>query len=62
VSDMSETLDILTRLIAFDTTSRNSNLELIAWVEDFLRQRGVVSSPRAERGGYEGQSLRKYWA
>jgi acetylornithine deacetylase len=40
---MSETLDILTRLIAFDTTSRNSNLNLIAWVEDFLRQRGVVS-------------------
>lgn len=34
---------ILERLIAFDTTSRNSNLALIAWVEDFLRARGVSS-------------------
>lgn len=38
-----QTLDILARLIAFDTTSRNSNLELIAWVEDFLNARGIVS-------------------
>ncbi len=36
-------LDILARLIAFDTTSRNSNLALIAWVEEFLRARGVAS-------------------
>ena len=28
--------DILTRLIAFDTTSRNSNLEMIAWIQDYL--------------------------
>jgi len=37
------TEDILERLIAFDTTSRNSNLELIAWVEAFLAARGVES-------------------
>jgi acetylornithine deacetylase len=43
VSEIGATLDILTRLIAFDTTSRNSNLELIAWVEDFLGQRGIMS-------------------
>ncbi|ANP45484.1 acetylornithine deacetylase [Candidatus Viadribacter manganicus] len=43
MSEISATLDILTRLIAFDTTSRNSNLELIAWVEDFLGQRGITS-------------------
>jgi acetylornithine deacetylase len=43
VSALQPTLDILARLIAFDTTSRNSNLELIAWVEDFLRQRGIAS-------------------
>jgi acetylornithine deacetylase len=30
------TEDILSRLIAFDTTSRESNLPLIAWVEKFL--------------------------
>ena len=34
-------LDILDALIAFDTTSRNSNLALIEWVEAFLAQRGV---------------------
>jgi acetylornithine deacetylase len=43
VSDVAATLEILARLIAFDTTSRNSNLALIEWVEDFLRQRGVAS-------------------
>ena len=37
------TLDILARLVAFDTTSRNSNLDLIAWVEAFLAARGVAS-------------------
>jgi acetylornithine deacetylase len=34
-------LDILERLIAFDTTSRNSNLALIEWIEAFLKARGV---------------------
>jgi len=33
--------DILARLVAFDTTSRHSNLPLIAWVEDFLRPLGA---------------------
>jgi acetylornithine deacetylase len=51
VSEVSATLDILTRLIAFDTTSRNSNLELIAWVEDFLRRRGVTSRRVANADG-----------
>ena len=36
--------DILATLIAFDTTSRNSNLELIAWVEDYLERHGVAST------------------
>lgn len=45
------TLDILTRLIAFDTTSRYSNLELIAWVEDFLHQRGIASRRVANADG-----------
>ncbi|MGB5725292.1 MAG: acetylornithine deacetylase [Parasphingorhabdus sp.] len=35
--------DILGALIAFDTTSRNSNLELIAWIEDYLGEHGVAS-------------------
>jgi acetylornithine deacetylase len=36
--------DILSNLIAFDTTSRNSNLELIAWIEDYLDQHGISST------------------
>jgi acetylornithine deacetylase len=30
--------DILAALVAFDSTSRNSNIPLIAWVEDYLDQ------------------------
>src|SRR5262249_26704887 len=37
-------MQILERLVAFDTTSRNSNLELIEWVERFLKKRGVEST------------------
>ena len=29
--------DILARLVAFPTVSRDSNLPLIAWTEDYLR-------------------------
>ena len=36
-------LDILARLVAFDTTSRNSNLELIGYVQDFLDGHGIRS-------------------
>ncbi len=43
MSDLAPTLDILARLIAFDTTSRNSNLALVAWVEAFLGARGIAS-------------------
>ena len=34
---------ILARLVAFDTTSRNSNLPLLDYVEDYLKGHGVVS-------------------
>ena len=41
---------MLQRLVAFDTTSRNSNLELIHWVQDYLEKHGVASTlvPNAE--------------
>ncbi|ADU71609.1 acetylornithine deacetylase (ArgE) (plasmid) [Pantoea sp. At-9b] len=35
--------EILAALLAFDTTSRESNLALIAWIEDFLARRGIAS-------------------
>lgn len=41
MSGIGATLEILARLIAFDTTSRRSNLALIDWVDNFLGERGV---------------------
>lgn len=35
--------ELLARLVSFDTTSHRSNLGLIAFVEDYLLQHGVVS-------------------
>jgi acetylornithine deacetylase len=57
VSDVAQTLDILSRLIAFDTTSRNSNLELIGWVEAFLAERGVASRRVANEDGTKANLL-----
>lgn len=36
-------LELLEKLVAFDTTSRNSNLNLIAFVEDYLKGHGIDS-------------------
>ena len=36
--------DLLARLVAFDTTSRNSNLDLIAFVQDFLDGHGIEAA------------------
>jgi acetylornithine deacetylase len=41
MTDMTRARAILDRLIAFDTTSRNSNLALIEWVEAYLAEHGV---------------------
>jgi acetylornithine deacetylase len=36
-----KSIDVLEALVGFDTTSRNSNLELIAWVEGYLDRLGI---------------------
>jgi acetylornithine deacetylase len=36
--------DLLTKLVAFDTTSSKSNLELIAFVENYLKDQGIAST------------------
>lgn len=36
--------EMLAKLVSFDTTSRNSNLELIGFVQDYLGRHGVSSS------------------
>jgi acetylornithine deacetylase len=43
VSPSPASLDLIGKLIAFDTTSRNSNLELIDFVRDYLGRLGVES-------------------
>ncbi|MFO1158353.1 MAG: acetylornithine deacetylase [Reyranellaceae bacterium] len=47
---MPSSIDMLKRLVAFDTTSRNSNLELIHHIRDYLDKHGVRSTlvPNAE--------------
>ena len=37
-----KTTEILDALVGFDTTSRNSNLALVAWIEDYLDRLGVA--------------------
>ena len=51
MSGIAFTREILDRLIAFDTTSRNSNLALIEWVEAFLAERGIASHRVANTDG-----------
>lgn len=41
--EKSNSIDMITRLIAFDTTSRNSNLELLAFVAEYLQNLGIDS-------------------
>lgn len=38
------TLELIEKLISFDTTSRNSNLELIKFIEEYLSSHGVEST------------------
>ena len=49
-------IELLERLVAFDTTSHKSNLQLIAFVEDYLLQHGVTST-RVTSGDGEKASL-----
>lgn len=51
MSAIAPTLDVLARLVAFDTTSRNSNLALIEWVEAYLAARGIASHRVANADG-----------
>ena len=39
---MSVSLEVLERLVAFETVSARSNLDMIAYIEDFLRMRGII--------------------
>lgn len=51
MSGLALTREVLAQLIAFDTTSRNSNLALIEWVEAYLAKRGIASRRVANADG-----------
>jgi acetylornithine deacetylase len=42
--DRINSVEMLARLVAFDTASRNSNLELIQYVQAYLGDHGVAST------------------
>jgi acetylornithine deacetylase len=44
VTEVDKATEVLASLVSFDTTSRNSNLPLIAWVESYLAGMGVAST------------------
>ena len=50
-------IGVLERLVAFDTTSALSNLELIAWVEDYLAGHGVAARRIASADGRKANLL-----
>jgi acetylornithine deacetylase len=49
--DRGEARRVLDALVSFDTTSRNSNLALIEWVEAYLAAQGVASTRAASPDG-----------
>ena len=46
-----KTLELIDKLISFDTTSRNSNLELIEFIRGYLADLGVVAELVYDSGG-----------
>ena len=44
MSRLHNAIDLLGKLVAFDTTSKNSNLGLIHFVRDYLAQYGIEST------------------
>ncbi len=51
MSRLQKTTEILRALVGFDTTSRNSNLAAVAWIEDYLDRLGVVHERIADQSG-----------
>lgn len=52
-----EAIDLLGTLVAFDTTSRGSNLALIGFVEDYLSRHGIASRRIANDDGSKANLL-----
>jgi acetylornithine deacetylase len=57
-TDLAErAIDLLATLVAFDTTSHRSNLALIAWVERYLADHGVVAQRVPDASGAKSNLL-----
>ena len=50
-------IDLLGTLVAFDTTSHRSNLELIAWVERYLAGHGIAAERVPDASGAKSNLL-----
>ena len=51
MTDIQRSIEILEALVGFDTTSRNSNLPLIAWIESYLDRLGIAHERIPDRTG-----------
>jgi acetylornithine deacetylase len=51
MTEIQRSIEILDALVGFDTTSRNSNLPLIGWIEDYLDRHGVAHERIPDRSG-----------
>ncbi len=51
MSRSKQTTEILEALVGFDTTSRNSNLAAVAWIEDYLDRFGVAHERIVDQTG-----------
>ena len=51
MSRLQKTTEILDALVGFDSTSRNSNLPVVAWIEDYLDRLGVVHERIPDQSG-----------
>jgi acetylornithine deacetylase len=51
LSPSSRSLDMIRKLVAFDTTSRNSNLQIIDFIRDYLASHGVESQMVFDESG-----------
>lgn len=51
MAELEDAVGLLARLVAFDTTSRNSNLALIRWVEATLAAQGIACTVQPDASG-----------
>jgi acetylornithine deacetylase/succinyl-diaminopimelate desuccinylase-like protein len=51
------TIEVLEALVGFDTTSRNSNLPLVEWVEAYLDRFGVAHDRVPDKTGSKAQCV-----